>query len=127
MDMGHIRSLKVTTLAENLVQAGGLGQWGLSFLLELVDSKGVDRKVVFDTSANKEALMFNVKHLEVDLSDVDSVVLSHGHHDHTSATVEVVKAAGGVKVHGHPYTFLPRFFRARTGSAGPLGSPRGKV
>jgi 7,8-dihydropterin-6-yl-methyl-4-(beta-D-ribofuranosyl)aminobenzene 5'-phosphate synthase len=124
--MSHIRSLKVTTLAENLVQAGGLGQWGLSFLLELVDSKGADRKVVFDTSTNKEALMFNVKHLEVDLSDVDCVVLSHGHHDHTSATVEVVKAAGGVKVHGHPYTFLPRFFEGKNGKRRPIGVPEGE-
>ncbi len=42
--MDAIGSLKVTTLAENLVQAGGLGQWGLSFLLELEDARGAHRK-----------------------------------------------------------------------------------
>ena len=107
--MGQVQALKITTLVENLVQAGGLGQWGLSFLLELIDSKGEKRKVVFDTGNNKEAFLHNVKVLKVDLSDVDCVVISHGHGDHTAATVEVVEAAGGVKVYGHPHTFLSRF------------------
>ena len=62
--MVEISDLKVTTLAENLVQAGGLGQWGLSFLLEFVDAGGDARKVVFDTGDNMEALMHNVKLLE---------------------------------------------------------------
>lgn len=126
MKTKRIRDLKITTLAENLVQMGGLGQWGLSILLEFVDVKGDDKKVVFDTSANKEALMHNIKHLEVDLSDVDCVVLSHGHLDHTAATVEIVKAAGGVKVHGHPHTFLPRFYEDKTGKRRKIGPPKGE-
>jgi 7,8-dihydropterin-6-yl-methyl-4-(beta-D-ribofuranosyl)aminobenzene 5'-phosphate synthase len=124
--MVKISDLKVTTLAENLVQAGGLGQWGLSFLLEFVDAGGEARKVVFDTGANKEALMYNVKLLEVDLGDVDCVVLSHGHGDHTAATVEVVEAAGGVKVYGHPHTFLPRVYVDREGRRRRGGPPEGE-
>ncbi len=105
---------------------GGVGQWGLSFLLELEDGGGRDRKVVFDTGANKEALLHNVRLLEVDLGDVDCVVISHGHGDHTAATVEVVEAAGGVKVHGHPHTFLPRFYEDREGKRRPGGPPEGE-
>ena len=109
--MSLIQDLRITTLADNLVQIGGIGQGGLSFLLELTDAKGDSRKLIFDTSDNREALMHNIKRLKADLSDVDCVVLSHGHHDHTAATVEVVEAAGGgVKVYAHPYTFLQRFF-----------------
>jgi metal-dependent hydrolase (beta-lactamase superfamily II) len=55
---------------------------GLSFLLELTDAKGDSRKLIFDTSDNREALMHNIKRLKADLSDVDCVVLSHGHHDY---------------------------------------------
>ena len=124
--MSRIRSLKITTLAENLVQAGGLGQWGLSFLLELEDGRGVDRKLVFDTSADMETFLRNVKILEIDLGDVDCVVISHGHGDHTAATVEVVEAAGGVKVYGHPHTFLPRFYEDREGKRRPGGPPEGE-
>jgi 7,8-dihydropterin-6-yl-methyl-4-(beta-D-ribofuranosyl)aminobenzene 5'-phosphate synthase len=126
MIMSQIRDLRITTLAENLVQAGGLGQWGLSFLLELADARGEDRKVVFDTSAHRESLMYNIKHLKVDLSDVDCVVISHGHGDHTAATVEVVEAAGGVKVYAHPHTFLPRFYEDKTGRRLRGGVPEGE-
>jgi 7,8-dihydropterin-6-yl-methyl-4-(beta-D-ribofuranosyl)aminobenzene 5'-phosphate synthase len=126
MVMGQIGALKITTLAENLVQAGGLGQWGLSFLLELVDAKGDARKIVFDTGANREALLHNVKLLEADLGDVDCVVLSHGHGDHTAATVEVVEAAGGVRVYGHPHTFLPRVYVDRDGKRHRGGPPEGE-
>jgi 7,8-dihydropterin-6-yl-methyl-4-(beta-D-ribofuranosyl)aminobenzene 5'-phosphate synthase len=124
--MDAIRSLKVTTLAENLVQAGGLGQWGLSFLLELRDVRGTPRKVVFDTSANKDAFLHNVKLAKVKFSDVDAVVISHGHGDHTAATVEVIQATGGVKVYGHPHTFLPRFYESREGKRRPAGPPDGE-
>jgi len=134
IEMKSIRSLKITTLAENMVQMGalshGLGQWGLSFFLEFVDARGDERKVVFDTSANKKALMYNIKLLKsthkVDLSNVDCVVLSHGHFDHTAATVEVVKAAGNVKVYAHPHAFLPRFFEDKKGKRRKIGPPKGE-
>jgi len=123
--MSVIRALKITTLAENTASAC-LGQWGLSFLLEFVDSKGNARKVIFDSGINKQALLYNVRKLKVDLSDVDCIVLSHGHLDHTAATVEFVKAAGGVKVYAHPHTFCPRFFQGRTGKQRQLGIPKGE-
>ncbi len=118
--------MKITTLAENSAQSILLGQWGLSFLLELVDGKGNDRKIVFDTGLNKRALLHNVKSLKMDLSDMDCVVLSHGHLDHTSATVEIVNKAGGIKVHAHPHTFLPRFHKDKTGKRRQLNVPKGE-
>ena len=122
-----VKSLRVTTLAENFVQMGGLqGQWGLSLLLEIVDAEGRIRKVVFDTGNDKAPLMHNIKRLKVDLSDVDCVVLSHGHGDHTVATVEVVEAAGGVKVYAHPRLFLPRFYVDRRGKRTRVGVPEGE-
>lgn len=124
--MSLVRELKVTTLAENFAAMGGLGQAGLSLLIELVDAKGDDRKVVFDTSDHKEAFIHNMKRLEIDLSDVDCVVLSHGHHDHTAATIEVVKAAGGTKVYAHPHTFLPRLYEDKTGKRRRIGVPAGE-
>ena len=68
-----------------------------------------------ETGFEYVAEMHNVKLLELDLGDVDCVVLSHGHGDHTAATVEVVEAAGGVRVYGHPHTFLPRVYVDREG------------
>ncbi len=118
-----IRDLRITTLVDNLTLTKCLGHWGLSFLLELVDSKGGNRKVVFDTGLHKKSLLFNIKQLDVDLSDVDCVAISHGHVDHTAATVEVVKATGGVKVYAHPHTFLPRFYEEESGKRRKHGVP----
>jgi len=121
-----IRDLKITTLAENCAHGRCLGQWGLSFLLEFADARGDSRKVVFDTGINKDALLHNIKKLDVNLKGADCVVLSHGHLDHTAATAEVVKAAGRIKVHAHPFVFLPRFFQNRNGKRRELGVPKGE-
>jgi len=129
MKLRSIRTLKVTTLAENSAQdtwPWGLGQWGLAFLVELVDERGHDRKIIFDTGINKRALLHNIKKLKLDLSDVDCVVLSHGHLDHTAATVEMVKATGSMKIHVHPHTFLPRFYTDKTGKRRKVGVPKGQ-
>jgi 7,8-dihydropterin-6-yl-methyl-4-(beta-D-ribofuranosyl)aminobenzene 5'-phosphate synthase len=122
--MSMIQDLTITTLAENSVVAPYLGQWGLSFLLKLVDAEGNPRKVVFDTGVHKESLLYNVGKLKADLSDVDCVVISHGHRDHTAATVEVVKAAGNLKVYAHPHTFLPRLYEDKTGKRRKHGVPK---
>jgi len=121
-----IRALKITTLAENMASMGCLGQWGLSFLLEFVDSKGADRKAIFDAGMQKEALLHNIDKLKVDLCNLDCVVLSHGHLDHTATTVELVKTTGGVKVYAHPHTFLPRLFVDRMGKRRQIGVPNGE-
>jgi 7,8-dihydropterin-6-yl-methyl-4-(beta-D-ribofuranosyl)aminobenzene 5'-phosphate synthase len=118
--------LRITTLAENLVMTRCLGQWGLSLLLQFIDAKDNHRKIIFDTGIHKESLLYNIKQLDVDLSDVDCVVISHGHGDHTAATVEVVEAAGGVSVHAHPHTFLPRFYEDKTGKRRQHGVPKGE-
>jgi len=122
--MNLIRDLTITTLAENSVVAPYLGQWGLSFLLRLVDAKGDPRKVVFDTGVHKESLLYNVGKLKADLSDVDCLVVSHGHRDHTAATVEIVEAAGSLKVYAHPHTFLPRLYEDKTGKRRKHGVPK---
>lgn len=124
--MNSIQDLKITTLAENLVLAKCLGQWGLSFVLEFIDAKGDYRKIVFDTGIHKKSLLYNIKQLDMDLSDVDCVVISHGHGDHTASTVEVVKAAGGTKIYAHPHTFLPRYYQDRSGKRRKHGIPKGE-
>jgi 7,8-dihydropterin-6-yl-methyl-4-(beta-D-ribofuranosyl)aminobenzene 5'-phosphate synthase len=118
--------LEITTLAENSASSILLGQWGLSFLLEMTDAKGKKRKIVLDTGKYKPALLHNLKNLNVNLNDVDCVVLSHGHLDHTGTTAEIVKMTGGVKVYAHPHTFLPRFYQDKTGKKRQIGVPKGE-
>jgi 7,8-dihydropterin-6-yl-methyl-4-(beta-D-ribofuranosyl)aminobenzene 5'-phosphate synthase len=124
--MTRVKKLKITTIGDNLVYEEGHGQAGLSLLLELIDAGGKPRKVLFDTGDNKEALMHNIKFLKLNLRDIDAVVLSHGHLDHTAATVEVVEAAGGIKVYGHPHTFIQRFVKRNGKRIRNIGVPKGQ-
>ena len=94
-----------------------LGQWGLSFLLEVEDRRSRIHKIIFDTAAVKEGLLYNVNKLKVDLSDLEYMVLSHGHSDHTATIVELLRMAygEGVKVVAHPHAFLPKFVTKKDG------------
>lgn len=119
-----ISDLRVTTIADNLVLKPGLwGQWGLSYLLEFNDSTNHKRKVLFDTANDKEPFLYNIEKLELDLSDLDAIVLSHGHGDHTVATVEAVEMAGGCPVYAHPHCFLPRIYESKNGKRTSGGIP----
>jgi len=122
-----IEYLKITTLAENLVQTGSeLGQWGLSFYIDLIDAKGDERNILLDTGINKDALFHNIKSLKKDLSKLDCIVLSHGHLDHTAATVEAVKISGGAPVYAHPHCFYPKIFENKEGKRRHIGVPEGQ-
>lgn len=71
-------NFKITALAENSVYGKGLqGEHGLSLLVE-----ADGHKVLFDTGAS-DLFIRNARLLGVDLTDVEYVVLSHGHRDHT--------------------------------------------
>jgi 7,8-dihydropterin-6-yl-methyl-4-(beta-D-ribofuranosyl)aminobenzene 5'-phosphate synthase len=109
--MQAVKSVKITTLADNVVYHSELlGQFGFSACLEIRDSHGRKHVVVFDTGGKRSALLYNIKALKLDLSRLDCIVLSHGHGDHTSATVELIRKAGrNVKVVVHPSIFYPRF------------------
>jgi len=117
-----IKYMKITTLAENIVQTiFEVGQWGLSFYIELVDANGDEKSILLDTGINKDALFHNIKSLKKDLGKIDCIVLSHGHLDHTAATVEAVKASGGVPVYAHPHCFLPRYWENKQGKRMNIG------
>jgi len=109
--MQTVRSVKVTTLADNVVYDGRLlGQFGFSAHLEIKDHDGKKHSIIFDTGRKKGALLYNIKTLKLDLSPLECIILSHGHHDHTSATAELIKRAKRrVKVIAHPNAFLPKF------------------
>lgn len=74
----ELQSLKVTILSTMLADEG-IGEWGFAALVE-ADGK----KILFDTGARPTTVLENAKELKVDLSDVQDVILSHFHADHTT-------------------------------------------
>ncbi|RPI25800.1 MAG: MBL fold metallo-hydrolase [Acidobacteria bacterium] len=71
--------LSVTVLYDNIPFEKNLQtHWGFSCLVQ----KGSTR-VLFDTGAQGETLLGNLKKLNVDLTPLDAIVFSHIHNDHT--------------------------------------------
>jgi len=112
-----VKRLRITTLADNLTYHASLvGQWGLSFLLQIDDVHGREHKIILDTAAQKDALIFNIDRLKINLRDLEAIVLSHGHADHTAATVELAtRSRRRVQVVGHPHTFRNRYLVTKKG------------
>ena len=125
--MQSIRSLKVLTLLDNMVYSQGpLAHGGYSSLLSYVDAEVVARRVLMDTGSDAEAFLRNAKLLEVDFRSLDSVVLSHGHYDHTSATVQVAEARPSIRIHAHPAVFSERYMVDEKGKRHRLSPPTGE-
>ncbi|MCJ7605906.1 MAG: MBL fold metallo-hydrolase [Dehalococcoidales bacterium] len=95
--------IKITTLAENTAAAGSIGEWGLSMLVE-----ADGRKILFDTGAGTAAMM-NATNMNIDLSKVDCIVLSHGHYDHTGGLYEALRRTGPKEIIGHPDIWTSKY------------------
>lgn len=72
------------------------------------------RQFMFDTSATAGALAANAAALAIDLAEVEGVVISHGHPDHTGGIAALLAARPGLKVHASPAAFAERW-SARAG------------
>jgi 7,8-dihydropterin-6-yl-methyl-4-(beta-D-ribofuranosyl)aminobenzene 5'-phosphate synthase len=76
----EVQSLKITILSTMFVgEVEGIGEWGFA---ALVEANG--KKILFDTGARPNTVLENAKELKIDLSDIQDVVLSHFHYDHTT-------------------------------------------
>jgi 7,8-dihydropterin-6-yl-methyl-4-(beta-D-ribofuranosyl)aminobenzene 5'-phosphate synthase len=95
-------NFKITTLCENNVAQGGeslLGEHGLSFYIE-----AEKRRILFDTGQNL-ALVNNAEVLGIDLSRIDTVVLSHGHYDHSGGLKSLLECNRDFTLYAHPEVF----------------------
>ena len=72
----QVKTLKVTILSTMLADRG-IGEWGFA---ALVESDG--HRILVDTGARPETVLTNARELNVDLSDVKEVILTHNHEDH---------------------------------------------
>jgi 7,8-dihydropterin-6-yl-methyl-4-(beta-D-ribofuranosyl)aminobenzene 5'-phosphate synthase len=107
---GHrVTSLEIKVLSTMLADTEGFGEWGFAALVE-VDG----RRILFDTGANEDTVLRNLKALNVGLDDVEMVILSHNHADHTTGLLALRKQIMGAapralsKVYAGRGLFWPR-------------------
>ena len=105
---------KITTLVDNSVATsfGLIAEHGQSLLIE-----GPGRTILFDTGQGN-ALLHNAKKLGKDLSAVDTVVLSHGHNDHTLGLGPLMDINSSFELIVHPDAFQNKVAMV-PGDAGP--------
>ena len=78
--------MKLTVLVDNntLIDRYFLGEPGVCYFIETGD-----RKILFDVGYS-DAFLTNARKLSIDMLGVDTVVLSHGHADHTWGLMPLV-------------------------------------
>jgi 7,8-dihydropterin-6-yl-methyl-4-(beta-D-ribofuranosyl)aminobenzene 5'-phosphate synthase len=100
-------AIQITTLTENT--AGGtnlLAEWGLSILIE-----ADGQKILLDTGQSFSAA-YNAVALGVDLSQIDKIVFSHGHLDHTGGLPYILKLMSRqVGIIAHPDMWAPKYVK----------------
>lgn len=107
--------MKLTILVDNNVLQGKnyLGEHGLSFYIE-----ADDKKILFDTGYS-DVFLKNAHRMGINLLDLDYIVLSHGHYDHTWGLshylpfyTSALKQGKNIKkptILTHPATFNEKF------------------
>ena len=85
------------------------GEHGFSCLVG-VEKAGKTTRVLFDAGLTPDGLIENMRRLELDPRDIDIVVLSHGHWDHTTGMDGLVRALGRANV---PVLIHPAFWSRR--------------
>lgn len=106
--------MKLTVLTDNTtrIDAYYLGEPGACYLIETGD-----RKILFDTGYS-DVYARNAAAMGVDLATVDTVVLSHGHNDHTGGLRYLPPSGMHRLLYAHPDVFLPRRWEGES-----IGSP----
>ena len=83
---GQTKDLKITILSTMVADYDYLGEWGFSAIIE---SDG--HKILFDTGSGENTVIENADSLNIDLSQIYHVFVSHNHLDHTGGLISLRK------------------------------------
>ncbi len=114
--MSEAGEIRITILVDNVALPGFRSEHGFAAWIE-----AAGRRMLFDTGRGS-ALLENAERLGIDLSMLDTVVLSHGHYDHTGGLPLVISRALTVEIFAHPAATRPRY-SIRNGAAKRIAMP----
>ena len=108
--------IRITVLVENSVNTRGLrAEHGLAFLIQTER-----HQLLFDTGQS-DLVIQNARQLQLDLRDLEAVVLSHGHYDHTGGLKAVNGMAPRARFYLHPAALSPKFAGQSDGTSRAVG------
>jgi 7,8-dihydropterin-6-yl-methyl-4-(beta-D-ribofuranosyl)aminobenzene 5'-phosphate synthase len=98
-----------SVLEEGETADSPLAEHGFSAMITL-QQDGRERRILFDTGMTPSGLVENMRRLSLSPKDIEAIVLSHGHFDHTTGLDGVVRALGqpALPVYIHPEAWSRR-------------------
>lgn len=81
-----VKKLNIQILS-TMVADSGIGEWGFAAIVT-----ADNYKILFDTGALPDTVLKNARELDVNLADVQDIILSHNHSDHTGGLLELRRA-----------------------------------
>ncbi len=122
-----IEEIEIHILADNNVQIGQvIGEAGFAALVRVGYDDSSEFQFLFDTAGGTPALGHNVGILkerhDQDLSQIELIILSHGHWDHSASVLKVFEMIGKpVPVLCHPDALLHKVFTSEDGEHHEIG------
>ena len=106
---GEIPFVAAPTLQEGIVADAPLAQHGFSALVE-VRKRGSVHRLLFDTGLTPDGCVENLRRLGRDPGEIEAIVCSHGHFDHTTGLSGLTDRLGRANL---PVVIHPEFWAKR--------------
>lgn len=110
-----VKHLVFRILVDNISQTGLQTEHGFAVWVECDD-----KVILFDTgqdTKNSGILFENAKAMGCDLTRVDTLVLSHGHYDHTGTVCQLLEINPALKLVCHPQALTEKRYSIYPGKA----------
>lgn len=95
------------TIVDNTVQRSSAlwGEHGVSFAIETPEGR-----ILFDTGQSGDVLVHNAALMNIQLNQIDALVISHAHYDHTGGLERFLEyARAEIPLYANPSLFQERF------------------
>ncbi len=101
----------------NILDDTLLAEHGLSLLITVYQGE-MKRTILFDTGYTKVGVLHNIEQLGLNIEEIEAIVISHGHMDHTGSLYGILdKIPKTIPLVVHPGAFeYPRYTRTPDGS-----------
>ncbi|TFG28723.1 MBL fold metallo-hydrolase [Candidatus Thorarchaeota archaeon] len=120
-----IDEVNIRILVDARVDSGNyrlMAERGFAALIDVYYDDMSSTRLLFDTGSSTPALVHNLKEMNLDISTVDMVILSHGHWDHVGGLMTMLKLIGKkVPVLLHPNAIAPKIYTPDEGEERDVG------
>jgi len=109
--INDVKRIKITALVDNETHYEGplLAENGISLLVE-VESEDAKTAILMDTGITGIPLVNNARELGINLKEINAVVISHNHYDHTGGLLRFLREIDKrIPVIMHPEVFSQKY------------------